>query len=176
MNIQELPDVPELIRTEPRIEELIQGKTGFPVSLEFRALLGNLTGFEQRYFFFTREDLVRLTQYLDPKAAQRWGYHYNFLLTREAEFLLPTPLDSRSPIRYFLVPVMQWQMNKARLSCPTLIWGLLWALLSRLRLSNSDIDLCAAIQTVFSAPGLSYAENGLLPLINKGGFDEIYCK
>lgn len=176
MNIQDLPDVPELIRTEPRIEELIQVKTGFPVSPEFRAVLDKLTGFDQSFFTFTKENLVSLTQYLDPKAAQRWGYHYKFLLKREAEFLLPDPLDSRSPIRYFLVPVMQWQMNKARLRCPTLIWGLIWALLSRLQLSKPDIDLCAAIRIVFSAQDLSEMENGLCWLINGGIFDEHSCK
>ena len=57
MNIQELPDVPELIRTEPRIEELIQVKTGFPVSPEFRAVLDKLTGFDQSFFTFTKENL-----------------------------------------------------------------------------------------------------------------------
>ena len=176
MTNMNLPDMLGLTEQQNNVAHLIEDKTGFPPSPEFRAFLDNLTRFELSHFTFTKEYLVGLTQYLDSKTAECWGYHYNFLLTREAEFLLPIPLDTRLPIRYFLVPVAQWIMNRNHFSCPTLIWGILWALLARMLLLNPDIDLCAVIQIVFIAQDLSDMENRLWRLINGGHFDEYYCK
>ena len=168
-----LPDVPVIVKTHDELADLIRKKTDLQTSPEFSTFLEESTSIQLSAFQFTAEDLFALTRYFDTYTAAFWGYNYDFILCQEAGFLLPQPLKSSCPIRYFIVPIVQWKIVRRNLACPALIWGLLAALFYRLMLVKSDIDLKKIIEIVFSPMPLSEMEQKVYDLFNEGVFDDI---
>lgn len=175
MNITKLPDVPDITVSPQMTADLIREKTALPLSMEFNTYLEKVSSFEVEKFLFTPENLVGMTKYFDSANSAHWGYNYDFVLKQEAQFLLPSPLNSTFPVRNFLLPIERWKNFRIYLGCPCLIFGLLAALFFRLMQAKSDIDLAEVVRITFSGKTVLEMEKEFYFLITGGGFDD-FCQ